>query len=566
MQPDSCNVPKTISDTPAARGIFVCASEDTPGHPSPAISKDQIVTRLETPDIFGYVKACSSSPKTDISHPRTKQVQSKDELSAGDLKVVGKSNGMTEWIASIKEAGSAPSPSLSTHSPSSGSSSLKTTPRGFVPGESLMKSRALIMELFQAVFNHDSESSSDELGSAVESPVQSANSSTPLTDGSGTDNPPKSSTTTSVGSFERGSKRSHPTVSGLSQEGDGDEDEPSRKESRQEKNPSRSEAVASFQSRLQMPCPVNQPQKCQGTNATISELLRSLEVRHRTVICKDCCTKFDVPEDERKPENVRKRHKSVTCEPRCIGTACFGITNDDIPHHPRTENCPTWQSLPTETRWSFIWALVNPGKNLPEPSFYTGVGFEHNTSRRQCKQQSRARGADICDALMRDIEERDKKSISLEAELKEANEEIQSNAQLEEKQKKRIGSLENIIETLLERLEENNVKVPNSVQKRLQEECPGAFCEPVARLMSKHSQALPTPSSLLKDGTGEPENSQLNQSTTAILQPPLFSSAGTGDGNSPPFDFDLDEELFTNFIYTDEALVDSSQQLPGGVA
>lgn len=50
-------------------------------------------------------------------------------------------------------------------------------------------------------------------------------------------------------------------------------------------------------------------------------------------------------------------------------------------------------------------------------------------------------------------------------------------------------------------------------------------------------QAPPTPSSILKDGPGEMRQSQLNQPTTALLQPPLFSYAEPGPGYSQPFDF-----------------------------
>ncbi|KAF5668257.1 hypothetical protein FDENT_11873 [Fusarium denticulatum] len=253
---------------------------------------------------------------------------------------------------------------------------------------------------------------------------------------------------------------------------------------------------------------------------------------------------------------------SISSFERNLKRSLPGRDGDGAPYHRRTENCPTWQSLPSETRWSFIWGLINPGENPPDPDFYNGVGYEHNTTRRPCKQQSRPRGADICDALLRDIEERDKKRMSLETELEAEKE---RNAQLEQKHKKKFSSLENIIETLLERLEENNVKVPNSLQKRLQEECPDVFCEPVAQLISKRSQAPPTPSSMFKDGTGELRQSQLDQPSTTPLLPP-FSSAGPGDGYTQPFDFNLSGELFANFNYTDGVLVDPSQHLPGGMA
>ncbi|KAF5975432.1 hypothetical protein FCOIX_7720 [Fusarium coicis] len=525
----------------ATTGIQACVGEQalSVSEESAAFKAEtQMVARPNAPEILGCAKTCSSSPITEGLPAHTGQPQNTDELSEGNLRSLGEKRDMIEWVASTKDAGPAWLPLPSTPSPRSLSCSSKTTIQGYAIEESLSGirnidiTRDLIKELRQTLSSTDDEWNLDGLSSLEDSPVESTYSSPPLTDGSGTDTSPVSGTSAGASSFEIGSKRSHPTTVGSSQEGDGDEH--SRKQSRQEKAPSNSKATTSFQGRIQMPCPVQQPQKCQGTNATISELLRSLEVRHRIVICKDCCTQVNVPEEERKPENVRKRHKSETCEPRCIGTTCSGTPSDEVPHHRRTANCPTWQSLPSETRWSFIWGLINPGENPPDPDFYNGVGYEHNTTRRPCKQQSRSRGADICDALMRDIEERDKRRVSLEADLEAEKE---RNAQLEEKHKKKIGSLENIIETLLERLEENNVKVPNSLQKRLQEECPGVFCEPVAQLISKRTQAPLTPSSMFKDGTGELGQSQLNQPTTAILQPPLFSSAGPGDGYSQPFDF-----------------------------
>jgi hypothetical protein len=454
----------TKQDKAATTGIRACVGEKALSVPEESAAfnaETQIVARPNSGEILGCAKTGSSSPIAEGLSAHTGQPQNTDELSEGNLRSLGEERDMIEWADSTKDAGPALPPLTSIPSPRSLSCSFKTTIRGYATGESLSsirnldETRDLIRELFQILSHNDDESSLDGLSSVEDSPVESTYSSPPPTDGAGTDTSPVSGTSAGTSSSEVGSKRSHATTVGSSQEGEGDE--PSRKQSRQEKAPSNSKATTSFQGRIQMPCPVQQPQKCQGTNATISELLRSLEVRHRIVICKDCCTQVNVPEEERKPENVRKRHKSETCEPRCIGTTCSGTPSDEVPHHRRTANCPTWQSLPSETRWAFIWGLINPGENPPDPDFYTGVGFEHNTTRRPCKQQPRARGADICDALMRDIEERDKRRVSLEAALEAEKE---RNAQLEEKHKKKIGSLENSIETLLERLEENNVKVP----------------------------------------------------------------------------------------------------------
>ncbi|KAH7250373.1 uncharacterized protein BKA55DRAFT_378220 [Fusarium redolens] len=68
--------------------------------------------------------------------------------------------------------------------------------------------------------------------------------------------------------------------------------------------------------------------------------------------------------------------------------------------------------------------------------------------------------------------------------------------------------------------------------------------------MSKRSQAPPTPSSILKDGTGEPSlkptsttthshyslrNFQSNQPSATIPKPPRFSSNESADKSSEPF-------------------------------
>lgn len=62
----------------------------------------------------------------------------------------------------------------------------------------------------------------------------------------------------------------------------------------------------------------------------------------------------------------------------------------------------------------------------------------------------------------------------MKTELEAANKRIERNTQLEETQKKRIGSVKDTVETLRERVEEQNVKVSDSPQKQLQDG-PGAF-------------------------------------------------------------------------------------------
>ncbi|KAF4960844.1 hypothetical protein FGADI_677 [Fusarium gaditjirri] len=212
----------------------------------PAVNPEgQIGNRPNDVGKLGGANASSSAPLTNVSRARSRLGKSTDELSKDNLEHIGEKKDMFDWINSIKDALSPSlptyiSPSLPTYSPGSSSCSLETMPQHFAPGESLKKSRALVMELFRTLSHQDCEFSSDEPWSADGSPIQSIYSSAPLTDESGVDTSPKSGTTTSTSGFERPSKRSHPTRAGSSQGGDGDET--SRKESRREKDSSNPEA------------------------------------------------------------------------------------------------------------------------------------------------------------------------------------------------------------------------------------------------------------------------------------------------------------------------------------
>ncbi|OAL00236.1 hypothetical protein IQ06DRAFT_347622 [Phaeosphaeriaceae sp. SRC1lsM3a] len=239
----------------------------------------------------------------------------------------------------------------------------------------------------------------------------------------------------------------------------------------------------------QMPCPMPETIACMGTNGTISEMLRSLQNRHRVIICTECCTKLDVPEQERKPENILKRHASTGCDRICISRECSGIKPSPAPYHRKTENCPNWKAISKEARWSFVWSLLNPGQEPPAPQFLSSVGYEHTNVRTPCRDRSsRERGLQLCKSVMEDLDAKNDRLQSLEQELEETR---QQNLLKQQQSDDKIANLENIIETLLERLGDKNVDIPPSLRKRLARECPGC----VIPLTSSKLQMPPTPAS-----------------------------------------------------------------------
>ena len=423
-----------------------------------------------------------------------------------DNQVVSSTNGgqcpgvqgeIVEWVDAARGAAFVPStPPLIRSVATSASSSPAVPPQGLATGEAVMtSSKVLILELLEILQDQDQEIDIDKASPADHSTLHSTDSSPPATDGSGPDDYPKSATTSGTIPFGRGIKR--PFLPNRRSSESEDDDEPPRKKPGREQGPFTLDALTPTPNSVQMPCPLLELHGCQGTNTTISELLRCLQNRHRIVICKECCTQLAVPDEEKKPENVFKKHTSGGCEPRCIGRSCSGVTDDTLPHHRRTEKCPSWKALSNEVRWTFIWTLVNPGQDPPAPDFPKGVGFEHSTERRPCKQQSRARGTEICAALLRDVEAKDRRISALENDLRAAND---HNAQLQQRCDEKVSNLENIIETLLERLTDKNVSIPRSLQKRLHSECPKVMSEAPITSTPRHSQTPPTPDSMPKDG------------------------------------------------------------------
>jgi hypothetical protein len=240
----------------------------------------------------------------------------------------------------------------------------------------------------------------------------------------------------------------------------------------------------------QMPCPISDSLGCMGTNPTISEMLRSLQNRHRIVICTDCCSKLEVPDQERKPENILKRHATKGCERRCICQGYLDMDQAASKHHRRTEKCPNWKALSKEIRWSFVWGLLNPGLEPPSPEFISGTGYEHSSVLTPCKEKPRDRGLELCRTVMADLDVKTERLQSLEHELEASK---QQNFQIQQHCDDKIANLENIIETLLERLRDKNVDIPPSLHKRLTRECPGCIIPSTSSQIQKPLTPESTP-------------------------------------------------------------------------
>lgn len=411
--------------------------------------------------------------------------------------------GVLRWVDATKDASS-----FSCFTPPAiprASTSNRSSPAAPVQALSLRESpvsssRALVLEFWGILQNRDQDYDACESSQADESiewftdDIRSLRTST---NGSGSNDSPTSSATSNSTPIGLISKNALPTNKrSREREREGDEDErPDRRPTR-EQGVSVPDALQDSSYPGQMSCPMLELHDCQGTNTTISELMRSLMNRHRIVICKECCTRLPIPDEEKRPVNVLQKHASDGCERYCIGTSCANDAEHSTSFHRRTERCPSWATLTKEARWAFIWILVNPESNLPEPSFLPGPAFEHSQIRRPCKQQARARGNEICAQLMRDIETKERRISTLENDLTTAKSE---NVQVQQRRNEKIVNLDNIIESLLERLCENGIGLSGSLRKRVQNECP----EVMAGILAKELQTVPMlPTSTLTPNHG----------------------------------------------------------------
>jgi hypothetical protein len=323
--------------------------------------------------------------------------------------------------------------------------------------------------------------------------LQDTESSPPVTNGSGSgsgsDKSPNSNSMSVVVLAGVGNKRSHPPNDSPSdEENDGG---PPRKKPDRERDLFTLDTPNPKSRCKRIPCTQSD---CLGTDEEMSLLLRSLISHHRIVICPGCCTRLAVKTEE-KPEEVWKLHKVEQCERRCIGRMCFGVGDDIVVPHRRTTKCLSWRALEDEDKWAFIYTLANPGQKPPIPEISEGVGFRHSSQRipRQSNRQpSHTRGTEIVETLSQRIEAKDKRIMELENDLKTAND---RNAQLQHGCDDQCSDYENLIWTLLERLIDNNMGIPGSIQARLRSHCPELMSKPeIIAMLNRNQVLLPTPS------------------------------------------------------------------------
>lgn len=404
-------------------------------------------------------------------------------------------DGILKWVDATRDR------SIFSAMDSPPSTNASISNRGFpaVPAQvlgtidaSIPSTRTLVLELWNSLQDNDRGYDTREPSLVCGTPsydIDAIISPRTTERGSASNGSSKSSATSNL--FSTGGARKSSLSPGIRASGrDDEEDQLPRKKPNRQRDPAHSDAPDRPIYSDQMPCPLLEMHQCQGTNTTISELLRSLKVRHRIVICKDCCKLLPIEDLEKKAGDVLQKHTSEGCEPRCIGISCSDRLADTASHHRRSERCPSWATLSKEERWKFIWKLVNPGSDSLEPNFLPGPGFEHSQIRRPSKRQALARGNEICAQLMRDVEAKERRISTLENDLiTTKNENVQSQRRCNEK----IDNLENIIESLLERLCENNIGLPGSLRKRVQNECP----QVTATILAKDIQTAPTPSPLI---------------------------------------------------------------------
>lgn len=332
-------------------------------------------------------------------------------------------------------------------------------------------------------------------------------------------------------STSSGSSNTAPGNSGLKASDRNAGGEPQAKKSGGSQTPSARDSRPSAPISSQMPCPLRKSNGCLGTNATISEMLRSLQNQHCIVICKDCCTQVEVSHEENSPESVLRRHASGGCEPRCISADCSATELVRSPVHRRTENCPSWKAIPKEIERSFLWTLINPGQEVQAPEFLTEVGFEHSNKLKPCKEKSRTKGIGLCRNIDISFDARQERIRFLEHELEAS---AQRAAQIQQLSSEKIANLEqrlnekhadlgNIIETLLERLKDHRIDIPRSLHKRISQECPDCMLDTIIHSTPMPSRTLPTPDTTPTDPNFSATCKSLGTAMPPVDPPPFFA-------------------------------------------
>jgi hypothetical protein len=418
----------------------------------------------------------------------------------------------------ISRPSSTRSSTVSLQSPSAGNSSVKST-------------RELVLELWQISQEDDDDDDKDTHNSLhthdrISNWAHDVSSPRTTTAGSRTSNSPKSSTTsTSISSGDV--TKASTSASKRSSERNDEDEGPAKKKPNDNQGSFAIEWLQQPPYLYQMPCPMLELHDCQGTNTTISELLRSLMNRHRILICKECCARIPIEGEEKRLGNVLQKH-ATGCDRRCIGKCCAASSDSSALHHRRTKSCPSWATLTKEARWAFIWTLVNPEMSPPHPNFLPGPAFEHSQERKPCKQQARARGNEICAHLMRDIEAKERRISKLENDLVTAE---THEAQLKQCFDKKTEVLEDIIEDLLERVSENTTSIPGSLQKRLLRECPRLTGSHTFLRLTSHVYG-PPPVPLLPT-YAHYQRTHITPTATNMFYPPPFPPPASTMSNLP---------------------------------
>jgi hypothetical protein len=392
----------------------------------------------------------------------------------------------------------------------------------------MISSRALVFELLEILEDKDEEMNMDDASSADLSTLQVTESSPLVANGSGSDESFNRNSMSGNLSAGVGNKRSYPPNDNPS---DGEDNGgPPRKKPDREQDPFNLDIPTSKGRCKRIPCTQSD---CLGTDEEMSLLLRSLISHHKIIICPGCCTRLAVKAEE-KPEEVWKLHKAEQCERRCIGRICSGVGDDIVVPHRRTTKCLPWRALDDEEKWTFIYTLANPGQQPPTPEISEGVGLRHSSKRipRQSnKQPSRARGAEIVEALSKRIEEKDRRIVELENGLKAAND---RNSQLQQQCDDQHSDQEYLIWTLLERLTDNNMSIPGSIQARLRSHCPGLMSKPeIISMLNLNQVLLPTPSAT--PGTSQ---QQVAKDSVDMDKDLNLDSFNNYDGCVNPYDLD----------------------------
>jgi hypothetical protein len=334
-------------------------------------------------------------------------------------------------------------------SPRTAPSTIPTLPSSTSSTMGIVSSRTLILELLTSL--QDQREDLVEGTTIDESSLMSdIECSLPPEDGSGSGETSNQASSSGGFSSGRGKKRAHPANN--DHPGKKNEDRPSRKKQGRERVASCSDTTPAESTLTLMRCTQCVSEDCQGTDATISGLLRSLET-HKINICRNCLSKVeDGHQSPCSPERERCACHSKQSNPSgAISAHNYSEGNCILPRRGKIKD--------HENTWRFLHALANPDEDPPEKIFIEieGLGLLHKkcskerTTRKDRKQQTSNmkeveeldRNRDKLNQLLADNEEKEALIRRLEIAELEANHTI-------EKLKRDCKDKDSFIHTLLE--------------------------------------------------------------------------------------------------------------------